>query len=362
MYSRTIDFNTEPILSEIDKVIKNGLNELLSEHLNRYELLEKTHQAIMSLPSVLNELNQQPCNSYNSKPQFQEKEKEKEKETDLKSNSIMLFTEDRIKKELDKQYESIMSLFEKMLTKIENLSKEVNELKNTNTKDILGLTVNEVEKENIRLEIEENSESESEDEEDDAEEEVQEEAVDELVEDGLVEEDAVEGDELVEEEEELEDDAVEELVEDELEEDGEELVEDAVEEEDELEEEEDAVEEDAVEEDELEEDAVEEELEDAVEEELVEEVQDEEEESVVEEEQEDEIETENSEEESGGEADKVVEEEEELFEIDIDDVTYCTNNEENGFIYQLLEDNDVGTKVGYLKDGEPFFYADENKL
>ena len=332
MYSRTIDFNTEPILSEIDKVIKNGLNELLSEHLNRYELLEKTHQAIMSLPSVLNELNQQPCNSYNSKPQFQEKEKEKEKETDLKSNSIMLFTEDLIKKELDKQYESIMSLFEKMLTKIENLSKEVNELKNTNTKDILGLTVNEVEKENIRLEIEENSESESEDEEDDAEEEVQEEAVDELVEDELVEEDAVEGDELVEEEEEeLEDDAVEELVEDELEDD-------------------------------------------AVEEELVEEVQDEEEEeegvevvveeeeSVVEEEQEDEIETENSEGESGGEADKVVEEEEELFEIDIDDVTYCTNNEENGFIYQLLEDNDVGTKVGYLKDGEPFFYADENKL
>ena len=149
MYSRTIDFNTEPILSEIDKVIKNGLNELLSEHLNRYELLEKTHQAIMSLPSVLNELNQQPCNSYNSKPQFQEKEKE----TDLKSNSIMLFTEDLIKKELDKQYESIMSLFEKMLTKIENLSKEVNELKNTNTKDILGLTVNEVEKENIKMYI-----------------------------------------------------------------------------------------------------------------------------------------------------------------------------------------------------------------
>jgi hypothetical protein len=54
------------------------------------------------------------------------------------------------------------------------------------------------------------------------------------------------------------------------------------------------------------------------------------------------------------------EEEEELFEIDIDDVTYCTNNEENGFIYQLSEDGDVGTKVGYFKDGEPFFYADEN--
>ena len=51
--------------------------------------------------------------------------------------------------------------------------------------------------------------------------------------------------------------------------------------------------------------------------------------------------------------------EEEFIEIDIDDITYCTNNEENGFIYELTEDGDVGEKVGYLKDGEPFFYADE---
>jgi hypothetical protein len=53
------------------------------------------------------------------------------------------------------------------------------------------------------------------------------------------------------------------------------------------------------------------------------------------------------------------EEEEELFEIEIDDITYCTNNEENGFIYELTKDGDVGEKVGYLKEGEPFFYADE---
>jgi hypothetical protein len=52
-------------------------------------------------------------------------------------------------------------------------------------------------------------------------------------------------------------------------------------------------------------------------------------------------------------------EEEELFEIEIDDVTYCTNNDENGFIYELSEDGDVGEKVGYFKDSEPFFYADE---
>jgi len=50
------------------------------------------------------------------------------------------------------------------------------------------------------------------------------------------------------------------------------------------------------------------------------------------------------------------EEEEEYMEIDIDDVTYCTNNEENGFIYEMDKDGDVGKKVGYIKDGEPFFY------
>jgi hypothetical protein len=52
-------------------------------------------------------------------------------------------------------------------------------------------------------------------------------------------------------------------------------------------------------------------------------------------------------------------EEEEFTEIEIDDVSYCTNDEENGFIYILSEDGDVGDKVGYLKEGEPFFYADE---
>jgi hypothetical protein len=44
----------------------------------------------------------------------------------------------------------------------------------------------------------------------------------------------------------------------------------------------------------------------------------------------------------------------------IDDIDYCTNNEENGFIWELTEDGEQGAKVGYLKDGEPFFYAEEN--
>ena len=47
---------------------------------------------------------------------------------------------------------------------------------------------------------------------------------------------------------------------------------------------------------------------------------------------------------------------EEVFEIEIDDVTYYATNEENGPLYNCDENGDPGNKVGYLKDGEPFFY------
>jgi hypothetical protein len=46
----------------------------------------------------------------------------------------------------------------------------------------------------------------------------------------------------------------------------------------------------------------------------------------------------------------------ELFEIEIEDVTYCTNDEENGIIYELTEEGEAGKKVGFLKDGEATFY------
>ena len=97
----------------------------------------------------------------------------------------------------------------------------------------------------------------------------------------------------------------------------------------------------------------EEEEEQVVEEQVVEEEQ---EEQVVEEEQEEQVEEEQSIETETKEED----EEEELFEIEIDDITYCTNNEESGFIWEVTDAGDIGNKVGYLKEGEPIFYKDEN--
>ena len=98
------------------------------------------------------------------------------------------------------------------------------------------------------------------------------------------------------------------------------------------------------------------------EEEEEEEEEDEEEEEEADEEEEekeeeaDEKEEEEEEEEEADEEEEEKEEEEEYFEIEIDDVSYCTNNETSGFIYDLDEDGEVGKKLGYLKDGEPFFY------
>lgn len=63
-----------------------------------------------------------------------------------------------------------------------------------------------------------------------------------------------------------------------------------------------------------------------------------------------------SEEEEEEDKKEAQDEEEEVFEIEIDDVTYYTENEENGNIYAVDENGDPGNKIGYLKDGEPFFY------
>ena len=49
------------------------------------------------------------------------------------------------------------------------------------------------------------------------------------------------------------------------------------------------------------------------------------------------------------------EEEEEVFEIEIDDVTYFATGEENGILYEMTTDGDIGKKVGIVKDCEPIF-------
>ena len=55
------------------------------------------------------------------------------------------------------------------------------------------------------------------------------------------------------------------------------------------------------------------------------------------------------------EVEEVEEEDEEVFEIEIDDITYYATHEENGILYEVDKDGEVGKKVGIIKDGEPIF-------
>jgi len=134
---------------------------------------------------------------------------------------------------------------------------------------------------------------------------------------------------------------IEQEIEEEAEEEAEEDVEEDVEEDAEAEDVEDVEAEEA-------EDAEAEEAEDAEEEEAAAEEADAEADAEEEAEEDADVEAEAEE--------KAAEEEEEYFEIEIDDITYFTNDEVNGFIYDTTEDGYLGDKVGVLKDGEPNFY------
>ena len=141
-----------------------------------------------------------------------------------------------------------------------------------------------------------------------------------------------ESEEVEEEEEEVE--VEEDDEEEEVEEDDEEEVEEDDEEE-EVEESEEDDEEEEVEEVEESEEEEEEEVEEVEESDEEEEEEVEEVEESEEEEEEEEVEVEESE-----------EEEEEVFEIEINGTLYYTTDEKNGDIYKVLEDEDIGDKVG----------------
>jgi hypothetical protein len=56
-------FNLNPLVIQIEEVIKTGLDKILVDYMDRYELLEKTHKQIMQLPSIRQELNKDPYDS-----------------------------------------------------------------------------------------------------------------------------------------------------------------------------------------------------------------------------------------------------------------------------------------------------------
>ena len=365
--SKIESFNIEPLVFEIQNVIKNGLKVLLKDYIDRHDLLEKTHKQIMKLPSVMNEINKGGNSDSDS-------------ESDLEPGddksifiSISDMTRDLVKKEMsyveskldriEKKYESISPLISKILDKLESINAEVKVLKETPRNNIKIVQmdheksyisniikpsiVSACENENIKFEINEEEYEESE----------EEDVNPPLITCSTITLPKSEPIEIKKEKEDTDDDEDD----DEDEDDEVEVVEPVkvkkeviVIKEEELEEEVDDEEEEAEEEEEVEE------LGQPVPVDSVHEEEEVETEASDEDEEEDEVE---EEEEvvipAPTKVDVEVVEEEELEIITIDDVDYCTNDLENGFIWELSEDGEQGNKIGYLKEGEPFFYADE---
>jgi hypothetical protein len=368
--SKIDSFNIEPLVFEIENVIKNGLKVMLKDYIDRHDLLEKTHKQIMKLPSVMNEINK-GCESDSDSEDNMVEDKSM-------FVSISNMTHDLVKKEIsyveskldriEKKYESISPLISKILDKLESINDEVKVLKE-NPRDNIKVVhmdqekpyisniikpsiVSACENENIKFEINEDEYEESD--EDDINPalitcstiSIKQEVTSDEQSDNESEEDKVEVVEPVKVKKEVI--VIEEEEDDELSV-GQELGE--------HEEQETTPEEEDEDEEEEEEEHVQSETkEDKVEEEA----------------DEDEVETEASDDEEEEEEEEVVvppaptkeeenvEDEGELEIITIDDIDYCTNDLENGFIWELSEDGEQGDKIGYLKEGEPFFYADEN--
>jgi hypothetical protein len=225
-------FDTQPLLNEINDVIKNGFQEILKDYMKRHWLLEETHDKLVNLPSV---------------KQFY----------GATSDTLINETKEDVFEKINNLDEKINNMWKIQSDYIVKLSNQLDELKIElvdfkNDKNKKNCNFSNIEKENIKLEI-----------------------VDDTIDD--CKNDKIENKNLEDNEEEVA-----------------------------------SVETETKEE---------------------EEEQDEEEEHEEEDEEED----------------------EEFTEIEIDDITYCTNDEENGIIYELDSDGNVGKKVGYLKEGDAYF-------
>lgn len=326
-------YNTQPLLNEIEIVIKNGLDKMLSKYLERYDLLERTHKQIMQLPSIKEALGKDYEQDVESDTESYSETKNPEInnivscQTEMKYNVLNI--ESKLDK-LEKKYAGLYPMLDKILDKIETLNNDVQKMKliPTNATTTVAATSTSVEptivsacqNENIKFEIKE-EDAENVEEDDDTE----------SLEDEDEDEDDVNPALITCATIKITKEALEVVPNDKVE---------------------------IVKVVKLEPEIIP--VSESVEEEELEEELEEDSKSV---ETETKSDTESVEDEEVEEKSKEVdaeEVEEELEVITIDDVDYCTNNEENGFIWELTEDGEQGAKVGYLKDGEPFFYAEEN--
>jgi hypothetical protein len=366
-------FDINPIMIDVEKAIQQGLNNLLANYIERHEILEKTHQQLIQLPSIAQELNKRKSNICVSDSESETENCDYSRYFGIKHNSRGMSYIDNVSKsdsrldKLEKNFDSIVPILDLLVGKISSLQNDINEMKQRDMKveDIVHTTdiiekssvVKTSENENIEIHIEEPCVIEEVQEEEISDDEdgnpalitcstisLKPEEVKEFKNEYEVSEEHIEDDEELSVEQEL-------------------GIEEHTEKVEKTQTEEDTVEEEEQEQDE--EDTVEEEEQEQDEEETVEEEQQDEEASIETETKSD-AEDEQEEEQEAKPSKTVVEEsqpseedDEELFEIEIDDKTYCTNNDQNGFIWELTEEGEQGEKIGYFEDGDAYFYEDE---
>jgi hypothetical protein len=375
-FTNKTQFDTQIILNEVESAVQKGLKEILKNFIDNYNLYQQTYIGVLNLPPVkelyLSKLNTDDYGHIpNAGELFSEKHERKQPQPDddLKPQLIEVIsdiTKEYMDTEVKKLENTFLSNFQtftsnnnimiqQLLSQVESLKEEIKTIRRETVerKQIIDLTnsedyenqsstieesvvikVEKEEKENIILNIDDEVEE---------------------TEENNVDEKEFESKEEQEEEEQEEEEEEQEEEEEEEEEEEQDEQKDVEEEQDEQE---DVEEEEQDEQEEEEQDVQEEEEQD--EQKDVEEEEQEEEEDQEEEEQEDpkeqakknvhedEVETEAESEEE--------EEEEDFFEVEIDDKSYCTNDEVNGFIYELTDDGEIGEKVGVYKNSVATFY------
>ena len=172
-------FDIKPIMSNVEKVIQKGLNKLLVNYIDRHEMLEKTHKQLIQLPSIAQEIN-------NRKIQTEITDTHSETDIDNYGNSdfssIKDMTENIIRDQffqlenklnkMEKKYDEIIPILDKLLTKITHLNDDIKEIQNNKIECQPKIVANNVEKsslvmtsknENIEIHIQETEQLEEED-------------------------------------------------------------------------------------------------------------------------------------------------------------------------------------------------------
>ena len=329
---KTMDF------TEVENIVIDNLRKILKPIIQNFELKTEKYRALSVAIKELPEF--QKIISENA--DLKNKLFKMKQETEIQRVGLKITEKNNIENMDDPVMVGYSNHESRLQEAIENDNVFSVSDEETTTTESSNIVKKELQSEIDKIKMAEVGEDEEQEEDED------EEQVEEVEEDEEQEED--EDEEQVEEVEEQDEEQVEEVEEEEDEEQVEEVEEDEEQEEDEDEEQ---VEDD----EEQEEDEDEEKVEDDEEEE--EEGEDDEEEENKNGEKVDKTcsslnESDASGENSEEDDEEQDDEEEEVFMIEIEAVNYYTNDDNNGDIYKILDDEDIGEKVGYFKDGEPY--------